>query len=104
MGDTLNHSPPSHKMKLLPILLSLSPLLLAAPAPQIIGAAPGIPVLVLAGLGPGAGVAVGSVGAAIGLASARQEVGLLFRLFNQGASGGLTLADAIVGDDVLTNI
>ena len=31
-------------------------------------------VLVLAGLGLGAGVAVGSVGAAIGLASARQEV------------------------------
>ena len=29
----------------------------------------------LAGLGLGAGVAVGSVGAAIGLASARQEVG-----------------------------
>ena len=31
-------------------------------------------VLVLAGLGLGAGVAVGTVGAAIGLASARQEV------------------------------
>ena len=106
-------------------------------------------ILVLAGLGLGAGVAVGSVGAAIGLASARQEVknckvvflffylitiiidqnlmnlmnmlnlkykvdccqqylifqvGLLFRLFNQGTSGGLTLADAIVGDDVLRNI
>ena len=92
----------------------------------------------LAGLGLGAGVAVGTVGAAIGLASARQEVkttfwccnlgwhnflcfvviwdgiilstfmlfqvGLLFRLFNQGAAGGLTLADAIVGDDVLKNI
>ena len=33
-------------------------------------------VLVLAGLGLGAGVAVGSVGAAIGLASARQEVAI----------------------------
>ena len=32
------------------------------------------------------------------------QVGLLFRLFNQGATGGLTLADAIVGDDVLKNI
>ena len=31
-------------------------------------------------------------------------MGLLFRLFNQGAAGGLTLADAIVGDDVLQNI
>ena len=35
-------------------------------------------VLVLAGLGLGAGVAVGTVGAAIGLASARQEVETTF--------------------------
>ena len=35
-------------------------------------------VLVLAGLGLGAGVAVGTVGAAIGLASARQEVKTTF--------------------------
>ena len=35
-------------------------------------------VLVLAGLGLGAGVAVGTVGAAIGLASARQEVEATF--------------------------
>ena len=37
-------APQIHVYVTQPILLSLSPLLLAAPAPQIIGAAPGIPV------------------------------------------------------------
>ena len=41
-------------------------------------------VLVLAGLGLGAGVAVGTVGAAIGLASARQEVKTTFWCCNLG--------------------
>ena len=41
-------------------------------------------VLVLAGLGLGAGVAVGTVGAAIGLASARQELKTTFWCCNLG--------------------
>ena len=41
-------------------------------------------VLVLAGLGLGAGVAVGTVGAAIGLASARQEVKTTFLVLYKG--------------------
>ena len=38
----------------------------------------------LAGLGLGAGVAVGTVGAAIGLASARQEVKTTFLVLQSG--------------------
>ena len=38
----------------------------------------------LAGLGLGAGVAVGTVGAAIGLASARQEVETTFLVLYKG--------------------
>ena len=42
----------------------------------------------LAGLGLGAGVAVGTVGAAIGLASARQEVKTTFLVLYKGIQSG----------------
>jgi len=63
--------------------------------PQVFVGAPALPVLVLAGLGLGAGAAVGSLGAAIGITSARQELGLILRFLNTGQLSLAQLADSL---------